>query len=61
MRPGAGEARLAHGDFDTTHILQVDGDCSGLIDFGEIRGPSRCSTWGTFSCGSTSAPGVAAA
>jgi aminoglycoside phosphotransferase (APT) family kinase protein len=29
---------LAHGDFDTTHIFQVDGDYSGLIDFGEIRG-----------------------
>jgi Ser/Thr protein kinase RdoA (MazF antagonist) len=31
-------ASLAHGDFDTTHIFQVDGDYSGLIDFGEIRG-----------------------
>jgi Ser/Thr protein kinase RdoA (MazF antagonist) len=31
-------ATLAHGDFDTTAIFQVDGDYSGLIDFGEIRG-----------------------
>jgi Ser/Thr protein kinase RdoA (MazF antagonist) len=31
-------ARLAHGDFDSTAIFQRDGDYSGLIDFGEIRG-----------------------
>jgi len=31
-------ATLAHGDFDTTHIFQVDGHYRGLIDFGEIRG-----------------------
>jgi aminoglycoside phosphotransferase (APT) family kinase protein len=31
-------ATLAHGDFDTTAIFQLDGDYSGLIDFGEIRG-----------------------
>lgn len=31
-------ATLAHGDFDTTAIFQVDGDYTGLIDFGEIRG-----------------------
>jgi aminoglycoside phosphotransferase (APT) family kinase protein len=31
-------ATLAHGDFDTTHIFQLDGDYTGLIDFGEIRG-----------------------
>jgi Phosphotransferase enzyme family len=30
--------QLAHGDFDTTPILQVDGRYRGLIDFGEIRG-----------------------
>jgi hypothetical protein len=29
-------ATLAHGDFDTTVIFQVDGDYSGLIDFGEL-------------------------
>jgi Ser/Thr protein kinase RdoA (MazF antagonist) len=31
-------ATLAHGDFDTTAIFQLDGDYSGLIDFGEVRG-----------------------
>jgi aminoglycoside phosphotransferase (APT) family kinase protein len=31
-------ATLAHGDFDTSHVLQVDGHYSGLVDFGEIRG-----------------------
>jgi aminoglycoside phosphotransferase (APT) family kinase protein len=31
-------ATLAHGDFDTTAIFQVDGDYRGLIDFGEVRG-----------------------
>jgi Ser/Thr protein kinase RdoA (MazF antagonist) len=31
-------AALAHGDFDTTAIFQLDGDYSGLIDLGEIRG-----------------------
>jgi aminoglycoside phosphotransferase (APT) family kinase protein len=31
-------ATLAHGDFDTTSIFQIDGEYSGLIDFGEIRG-----------------------
>lgn len=34
----AGPARLAHGDFDLTHIYQHDGVYSGIIDFGEIRG-----------------------
>jgi hypothetical protein len=32
------ESRLAHGDFDATHIY-VDGDrYAGIIDFGEMRG-----------------------
>jgi Ser/Thr protein kinase RdoA (MazF antagonist) len=31
-------ATLSHGDFDTTAIFQQDGEYSGLIDFGEIRG-----------------------
>jgi Ser/Thr protein kinase RdoA (MazF antagonist) len=31
-------ATLAHGDFDTTAIFQIDSGYSGLIDFGEIRG-----------------------
>jgi len=33
-----GESRLAHGDFDTSHIFVHDGRYSGIIDFGEIRG-----------------------
>jgi len=32
------EARLVHGDFDTTHIFHHKGIYSGLIDFGEIMG-----------------------
>ncbi len=32
------DARLAHGDFDATHIFQQDGRYTGIIDFGEIRG-----------------------
>jgi len=31
-------AWLAHGDFDVTHIFQRNGQYSGIIDFGEIRG-----------------------
>lgn len=31
---------LAHGDFDTTHIYQNNGQYTGMIDFGEIRGAS---------------------
>ena len=31
-------SRLAHGDFDATHIYQRDGVYTGVIDFGEIRG-----------------------
>jgi aminoglycoside phosphotransferase (APT) family kinase protein len=34
----AGQGRLAHGDFDTTPIMQQDGRYTGIIDFGEIRG-----------------------
>jgi len=30
--------RLAHGDFDATHIYQRAGRYTGVIDFGEIRG-----------------------
>ena len=30
--------QLAHGDFDVTAIFQEDGQYTGLIDFGEIRG-----------------------
>jgi aminoglycoside phosphotransferase (APT) family kinase protein len=28
--------RLAHGDFDATHIFQRDGGYTGVIDFGEV-------------------------
>jgi aminoglycoside phosphotransferase (APT) family kinase protein len=31
-------SRLAHGDFDATHIFQRGGRYTGVIDFGEIRG-----------------------
>lgn len=31
-------ARLAHGDFDTTHIFHCEQVYTGMIDFGEIRG-----------------------
>ncbi len=34
----AGVARPAHGDFDCTPIFQANGNYTGLIDFGEIRG-----------------------
>ncbi|MEZ4616734.1 MAG: phosphotransferase [Caldilineaceae bacterium] len=36
---GDKQAVLAHGDFDGTHIYQQAGVYSGIIDFGEIRGP----------------------
>jgi Ser/Thr protein kinase RdoA (MazF antagonist) len=31
-------SRLAHGDFDDTHIFRVGRTYSGIIDFGEMRG-----------------------
>lgn len=31
-------AFLAHGDFDVSHIFQNNGQYTGIIDFGEIRG-----------------------
>jgi Ser/Thr protein kinase RdoA (MazF antagonist) len=31
-------SRLAHGDFDATHIYQRAGVYTGVIDFGEMRG-----------------------
>jgi aminoglycoside phosphotransferase (APT) family kinase protein len=34
----SGESRLAHGDFDTSHIFVDENGYSGIIDFGEIRG-----------------------
>ncbi len=36
------QAYLAHGDFDATHIYQLQGQYTGIIDFGEIRGAT---TW----------------
>ena len=39
---------LAHGDLDATHIYQEDGQYSGIIDFGEIRGASRYYDLGYF-------------
>lgn len=32
------DARLAHGDFDATHIFAAGGAYTGIIDFGEMRG-----------------------
>jgi hypothetical protein len=36
----ATHARLAHGDFDATHIFSHRGNYTGIIDLGEIRGAS---------------------
>lgn len=47
MRPPA-EARLAHGDFDTTAIFCADGRYTGVIDFGEIRGAEPAFDLGHF-------------
>ena len=40
LAPGPSEppSRLAHGDFDATHIYQRDGVYTGVIDLGEMRG-----------------------
>ncbi|GCE08827.1 phosphotransferase family protein [Dictyobacter aurantiacus] len=37
----AEQGYIAHGDFDSTHIYQLDGHYSGIIDFGEIRGVNQ--------------------
>ncbi|HVX29962.1 MAG TPA: aminoglycoside phosphotransferase family protein [Nitrolancea sp.] len=42
-------SRLAHGDFDVSHIFQCGGRYSGVIDFGEIRGTSCWYDLGYFS------------
>jgi aminoglycoside phosphotransferase (APT) family kinase protein len=42
------QARLAHGDFDCTHIFQQDGHYAGIIDFGEIRGAEPTYDLGQF-------------
>jgi aminoglycoside phosphotransferase (APT) family kinase protein len=39
---------LAHGDFDTTHIYYHEGQYTGIIDFGEIRGAQRLYDLGHF-------------
>jgi aminoglycoside phosphotransferase (APT) family kinase protein len=39
---------LAHGDFDSTHIFQLDHQYTGIIDFGEIRGANRLYDLGHF-------------
>jgi len=44
----AGGGVLAHGDFDTTHVYHRDGEYTGIIDFGEIRGADRFYDLGHF-------------
>ena len=34
----ASDSQLAHGDLDITHVYFNDGQYTGIIDFGEIRG-----------------------
>jgi aminoglycoside phosphotransferase (APT) family kinase protein len=41
-------AQLAHGDFDPTHIFQLGGRYTGIIDFGEIRGTDQWYDLGQF-------------
>ena len=41
-------ARLAHGDFDPTHLLHDRSRLTGIIDFGEIRGAHRLYDLGHF-------------
>ena len=43
-----GPAVLAHGDFDVTPIFQHGRHCSGIIDFGEIRGAHQWYDLGHF-------------
>ncbi len=42
------QGRLAHGDFDVTHIFQSRGRYTGIIDLGEIRGGDRWYDLGHF-------------
>lgn len=42
------QALLAHGDFDATHIYQQQGQYTGIIDFGEIRGATSWYDLGHF-------------
>ena len=41
-------AVLVHGDFDSSHIFHNDGNYTGIIDFGEIRGCNRI--WDLATC-----------
>ncbi len=45
---GEEPAVLAHGDFDLTHIYQHNGQYTGIIDFGEIRGANQWYDLGHF-------------
>jgi aminoglycoside phosphotransferase (APT) family kinase protein len=54
------EARLAHGDFDVTPIFQHEGQYTGLIDFGEIRGTEPTFDLGHFFLHDTETRSVAA-
>ncbi len=47
-RAGETTARLAHGDFDTTHIFTHGAAYTGIIDFGESRGADRLYDLGHF-------------
>lgn len=44
----AEQATLAHGDLDATHIFHEDGEYTGTIDFGEIRGADSLYDLGHF-------------
>jgi aminoglycoside phosphotransferase (APT) family kinase protein len=41
-------SRIAHGDFDLSHIYHHDGEYTGIIDFGEIRGAPAAYDLGHF-------------
>jgi aminoglycoside phosphotransferase (APT) family kinase protein len=47
-RFGAARGNLVHGDFDATHVYHRDGEYTGIIDFGEIRGADRWYDLGHF-------------
>jgi aminoglycoside phosphotransferase (APT) family kinase protein len=42
------KAVLVHGDFDVSHIFHSNGNYSGIIDFGEIRGNNPLFDLATF-------------
>ena len=47
-------ATLVHGDFDISHIYHSEGNFSGFIDFGEIRGNHRFFDLATFTMNDSS-------